>query len=637
MSNSVNVLCRIKPINEMECISIYQENCILLGNRPFTFDKVYKSNCKNDYLFENACLPLLKQFVNGYNCTMLAYGQTGSGKTYSMGTDVNYSDGIIPNAVKWLFDSVNNINGTITVSFLELYNEEFIDLLKLENQPKLREVDSQIVWSNVHQEQCHSFPEALECLYKGSANRKTGSTDMNATSSRSHAIFSIELKTNDISSKFCFVDLAGSERLKRTNAIGIRQKEGISINSGLLALGNVIYALSVQSMHIPYRDSKLTRMLQDSLGGNAYTTMIACISPHDSDFQETLNTLKYASRAREIQNQAVRNLLDSGDDIVKLKELVRQLRMENEELKNSKHYHPQYDSIIKENKDLKIELELHKCKYDDLHTQYQLNTINKYNIDHSSSVITQTHHEKVYTTIIEQLRKRLKRFQKLFQPRVRHSWHSVVTKETEWEDIDEADHSADSNESSLLDEDQLNDALSEIQGNIQEQEQIVQQLEVSQSQYQALKTMYEQKMNDLQKKCQEISQERDKFLKYSSDINQVHHIKNKYELKLSKIQQKLIDLRIKHHSTENALSDIRDKTKQDIISMKGSITDLRKEKAKLMQQVKHENVKARRQTIKSEREVFKLKKKELKSSILIQKYERHLELQVFLHLFRSSY
>lgn len=201
-----------------------------------------------------------------------------------------------------------------------------------------------------------SVEEALQCLRLGALSRTTASTQMNAQSSRSHAIFTLHIKqqrlvsidndmadskdestidaTNEfetLTAKFHFVDLAGSERLKRTGATGERAKEGISINCGLLALGNVISALgdiSKKALHVPYRDSKLTRLLQDSLGGNSQTVMIACISPSDRDFMETLNTLKYANRARNIKNKIMINQDKSSRTIAILKQQIAQLQLE---------------------------------------------------------------------------------------------------------------------------------------------------------------------------------------------------------------------------------------------------------------------------------------------------------------------
>lgn len=199
-----------------------------------------------------------------------------------------------------------------------------------------------------------SAEEAMECLRLGTLSRSTASTQMNIQSSRSHAIFTLHVKqqrlvvnpddsySNEfetLTAKFHFVDLAGSERLKRIGATGERAREGISINCGLLALGNVISALgdkSKKALHIPYRDSKLTRLLQDSLGGNSQTIMIACVSPSDRDFMETLNTLKYANRARNIKNRVCINQDKSSRTISDLKQQVAQLHLELLEYKQGK-------------------------------------------------------------------------------------------------------------------------------------------------------------------------------------------------------------------------------------------------------------------------------------------------------------
>ncbi|CAO3641778.1 unnamed protein product [Mucor fragilis] len=201
------------------------------------------------------------------------------------------------------------------------------------------DIAGNIYWSGVREERCYNPEELLSFLSKGSLCRTTGSTEMNTVSSRSHAVFSVILKQQktaeepSITSKFHFVDLAGSERLKRTNAQGDRAKEGISINSGLLALGNVISALGDEARrtsHVPYRDSKLTRLLQDSLGGNSQTLMLACVSPSDSNFMETLNTLKYANRARNIKNRVTINqdFAGSSIEVNQLRAQLARLRIE---------------------------------------------------------------------------------------------------------------------------------------------------------------------------------------------------------------------------------------------------------------------------------------------------------------------
>ena len=271
--------------------------------------------------------------------------------------------GLLPRAIQDLFsrlqeqkDENQDYSYQVGVSFLELYNEDLVDLLcPKENkaQMSIRENFGRIVWNGITELAVHSPEEVYRyfrysyysLLHKGSLCRTTASTDMNAVSSRSHAIFSISLvqeiplqsgsERKRLISKFHFVDLAGSERLKRTNAEGERKKESISINQGLLALGNVICALGDESRkasHVPYRDSKLTRLLQDSLGGNSRTLMIACGSPSDLNYSETLNTLQYANRAKNIKNKIVINQdfcgTGNSSELASLRNLVLQLQTE---------------------------------------------------------------------------------------------------------------------------------------------------------------------------------------------------------------------------------------------------------------------------------------------------------------------
>uniref|UniRef100_A0A9J8C5J9 Kinesin family member 21A n=1 Tax=Cyprinus carpio carpio TaxID=630221 RepID=A0A9J8C5J9_CYPCA len=366
---------------------------VVLGkDKPFTFDYVFDMDSQQDSIYSNCTEKLIEGCFEGYNATIFAYGQTGSGKTYTMGTgfDVNITDedlGIIPRAVSHLFRGIEERRQAATeqgrpvpefkinAQFLELYNEEVLDLFDSTRDMEARKQRSNI---KIHEDAnggiytvgvttrtVSSEAEMMQCLRLGALSRTTASTQMNVQSSRSHAIFTIHLcqvrvcaSDNDtetdnrlvngssemnefetLTAKFHFVDLAGSERLKRTGATGDRAKEGISINCGLLALGNVISALgdrSKRSTHVPYRDSKLTRLLQDSLGGNSQTVMIACISPSDRDFMETLNTLKYANRARNIKNKVMVNQDRASQQISALRTEIARLQIELMEYKTGK-------------------------------------------------------------------------------------------------------------------------------------------------------------------------------------------------------------------------------------------------------------------------------------------------------------
>uniref|UniRef100_A0A671UJ69 Kinesin family member 21A n=1 Tax=Sparus aurata TaxID=8175 RepID=A0A671UJ69_SPAAU len=389
------IFCRIRPQLAREKIEgchictyvMPGEPQVILGkDKAFTYDYMFDMDSQQDAIYTTCTEKLIEGCFEGYNATIFAYGQTGSGKTYTMGTgfDVNISDeelGIIPRAVHHLFKGIEERREAaqeqgrpvpefkINAQFLELYNEEVLDLfdstrdMKQKSHIKIHEDASGGIYTvGVTTRTVSSETEMIQCLKLGALSRTTASTQMNVQSSRSHAIFTIHLcqvrvcqetetdnrvsngnsemdEYETLTAKFHFVDLAGSERLKRTGATGDRAKEGISINCGLLALGNVISALGdrgKRASHVPYRDSKLTRLLQDSLGGNSQTVMIACISPSDRDFMETLNTLKYANRARNIKNRVMVNQDKASQQISALRTEIARLQMELMEYKTGK-------------------------------------------------------------------------------------------------------------------------------------------------------------------------------------------------------------------------------------------------------------------------------------------------------------
>ncbi|CAD8059350.1 unnamed protein product [Paramecium sonneborni] len=351
---NVQVAVRVRPLSNKElnakdeyCLKT-EDNRIILpqSGKIFTFDHVFDQDSNQEDIFGCCVTNLILRCFEGYNSTILAYGQTGSGKTFTMGTSGldQYSEqnewGMIPRAVYFLFDEVEKRKQEqdiiITCSYVELYNEQIIDLLnestiKSNLQPTIREEkDHTISIQNLTTIAVINPQDMLQILNKGGTHRTTAATQMNLNSSRSHAIFTIYFEINreseegSLNAKFHFVDLAGSERLKKTMAIGKQMEEGININQSLLVLGNVIKTLSDQkkSAHVPYRESKLTRILQDSLGGNSNTYMIACISPSASNYEETINTLKYASRAREIKNKPTQNRDPHAAQIIALKQQI---------------------------------------------------------------------------------------------------------------------------------------------------------------------------------------------------------------------------------------------------------------------------------------------------------------------------
>ncbi|CAM9173070.1 unnamed protein product, partial [Lampetra fluviatilis] len=336
----VRVAVRCRPIVPWEledgcvpCLTFVpgEPQIVLSGEKAFTFDFVFDPAAEQEEVFSNAVAPLIDGIFKGYNATVLAYGQTGSGKTFTMiGADSGdadpHSTGVIPRAVHALFRGVQSRDAyefAISVSYLEIYQEEIIDLLYVgKDRPLLsvREDPKEGIKVCGLTERLVASAEDMICwLEQGNLSRTVGATAMNAQSSCSHAIFTItveqrgrEDRESHYRSKLHLVDLAGSQRAKRTKAVGDRLREGSYINRSLLALGKVISALGEEGAarrahHVPYRDSRLTRLLQDSLGGNSLTLMVACIRPADSNLEETLNTLRYADRARKIKNKPIVN------------------------------------------------------------------------------------------------------------------------------------------------------------------------------------------------------------------------------------------------------------------------------------------------------------------------------------------
>jgi kinesin family protein 4/21/27 len=376
--SSVQVAVRVRPMLPFEagntsCIEVlpngHQEYTVVrLGGTSgpkFTFDQAFGVQTSQQQVYQHRVAPLVDSCLQGYNATILAYGQTGSGKTHTiMGPSASITTavqdqvqaGVIPRAIGSIFQQLSlwkeerqdSYEYFVRVQFLEVYGEEIHDLLTPTNTQQLtiRDVgldEPEVIGAT--QQKVESAEEALLCLTRGMYRRVTGATAMNASSSRSHALFSLIVEQTAVDeneasddpiqhvqakrSKFNFVDLAGSERQKRTQAEGLRLKEGIDINKGLLVLGNVISALGDPKKQgktfVPYRDSKLTRLLKGSLGGNHKTLMIACVSPSSSNMEESLNCLRYANRAKNIKNHAVVNVDSTSRLVADLRSKVQAL------------------------------------------------------------------------------------------------------------------------------------------------------------------------------------------------------------------------------------------------------------------------------------------------------------------------
>ena len=330
--------------------------------KEFIFDKIFNENNNNYYIFENCIKDMIDNLIKGYNSTVLAYGITSSGKTHTIFGELNKKNiegekGIIFNSVNYLFHILKNNNNnnenqintfTLKASYLEIYNETVIDLLNKSSSQQqksnlmiVEDPIKGIYVPDLLEYTINSAESLLALINDGNTRRTMAPTNQNVFSSRSHAILQINLEQHNIeenkiyTSKFLIVDLAGSERGGIEK--GKRREEGANINKSLLSLGNCINILSDKSKigsFVPYRDSKLTRILKDSLGGNIKTLMLACVSPSQLYYDETLNTLNYATRAKKITKKIVKNVKNIiNEDETDYKEIIDALKEEIETLK----------------------------------------------------------------------------------------------------------------------------------------------------------------------------------------------------------------------------------------------------------------------------------------------------------------
>lgn len=308
--------------------------------KEFTFDGIFPETTSQEELYLQTARPLVAEVLKGFNCTMMAYGQTGAGKSYTMTGRMDDEAepgqaGIIPRLLRDLFDEVaaraSQTAFVIQCSYVEIYMERVRDLLNPERDNlKLREVvvpkasstkkKSLATQSCVYIEGCtvctvQHWGDMLKVMQRGDAHRALSATDMNARSSRSHAVFVVHVSQTDLvkqtrrASKLCLVDLAGSEQVQRSGVTGLALEQAKKINKSLSALAMVIQALVERQAgeHIPYRDSKLTRLLTDSLGGNAKTVLLLALSPSPDSLSETFSTLSFGARAKHMVNQATVN------------------------------------------------------------------------------------------------------------------------------------------------------------------------------------------------------------------------------------------------------------------------------------------------------------------------------------------
>lgn len=537
-----------------------------------------------------------------------------------------------------------------------------------------------------------SAEEALQCLRLGALSRTTASTQMNTQSSRSHAIFTLHIKQTrlvpseddavtefeTLTAKFHFVDLAGSERLKRTGATGERQKEGISINCGLLALGNVISALgdkSKRALHIPYRDSKLTRLLQDSLGGNSQTVMIACVSPSDRDFMETLNTLKYANRARNIKNKIFVNQDKTSKTIAQLKQQIAQLQLEIIEYKQGKRMITEdgtetVNDMFYENNMLQGEVNNLRTRVKAMQETIDTLTIKNTNLltekatcawikgssdnDTDVSYLIQGYLKEIEelraklmesNSTCEQLRKQLNRSQTLHtsvsildssleentslikkakqdlekEKKLLNRKSLEIDNDAVIEADSENDTESESDEKELHNE--LKDELITLTNDIDMKQKLIDELELSQRRMQTMRQHYEDKLMQLQQKIENTQEERDKVLHsysvHSEPSDKIKKVKDEYTKKLSDMQKEL--RRLQAAQKEHArLVRSQSQYENQLKSYKNEVLEMKRAKVRLINKMKEETQKHKESEQRRIREIAQLKKETRKNANVIK-------------------
>jgi len=327
-----------------QCVEFKSIDTIEVSNQlnsiqTFTFDRAFDPNSTQSDIFEQTAKPLIDDVLKGYNATIFTYGQSGSGKTYTMyGEDFmdESAKGIIPRAVLHIFEYIDNeknkdIKFELKFSMLEIYKENLYDLLNPDTKSqdlKIKEHKTKGIYvENLSEIYISSQEELIYLICEAEKLRSVSETSLNKNSSRSHLLFQLQItqKLSDDTERRGFlnlVDLAGSEKVSKTNAIGDTLEEAKKINLSLSNLGNVIFALASNQDYVPYRDSKLTRILQDSLGGNSKTLLIVACSIHSYNSDETLSTLKFAKRAKKIKNKVRINIKHSTEQLENIIEFL---------------------------------------------------------------------------------------------------------------------------------------------------------------------------------------------------------------------------------------------------------------------------------------------------------------------------
>ncbi|XP_021262215.1 chromosome-associated kinesin KIF4A isoform X2 [Numida meleagris] len=692
----VRVALRCRPLVPKEtsegcqmCLSFVpgEPQVIVGSDKAFTYDYVFEPSVEQEEVFNTAVAPLIRGIFKGYNATVLAYGQTGSGKTYSMGGTYTASQehdpsmGVIPRVIKLLFkekEQRQDWEFVLKVSYLEIYNEDILDLLcssrERSSQISIREDPKEgIKIVGLTERNVACARDTVSCLEQGNNSRTVASTAMNSQSSRSHAIFTIcidQKKKNDkncsFHSKLHLVDLAGSERQKKTKAEGDRLKEGININRGLLCLGNVISALGEENKKggfVPYRDSKLTRLLQDSLGGNSHTLMIACVSPADSNLEETLNTLRYADRARKIKNKPIVNVDPQAAELHHLKQQVQQLQVlllqahggtlpvsiNMAPSENLQSLMEKNQSLMEENEKLSRGLseaagQTAQMLERIILTEQENEKMNAKLEQLQQHAVCKLDLQKLVETVEdEELKENVEVIRDLQQVLAQFQSENTATMEaatemanSEQEATDEAETGQVTKRSSddfttqhALRQAQMSKELVELNKALALKEALAKKMTQNGSQLEPIQSQYQTNIKDLELEVSNLQKEKEELIlalnMAKKDVNQAK-LSERRRKRLQELEGQINELKKKLNEQAKLLK-LKESTERTVSKLNQEIREMKNQRVQLMRQMKEDAEKFRQWKQQKDKEVIQLKERDRKRQYELLKLERDFQKQ----------
>ncbi|XP_022817436.1 chromosome-associated kinesin KIF4 isoform X1 [Spodoptera litura] len=684
--DTVQVALRIRPLMQLEtdrgcdeCIDVVAgQPQVQIKDLAFTYNYVFPQHITQQEFYDTAVKGLIGKLFQGYNVTILAYGQTGSGKTYTMGTNYSGSDGdstklgVIPQAVADIFDFIETHEDKfifkVNVSFMELYQEQCYDLLSGKERGhsiiEIREdINKGVILPGITELPVTSTMETMMVLERGSSGRVTGSTAMNQASSRSHAVFTIVIckesrsdKNLATTSKFHLVDLAGSERIKKTKASGERLREGVKINQGLLALGNVISALGdgTNRSFISYRDSKLTRLLQDSLGGNSLTLMVACVSPADYNLDETVSTLRYADRARRIRNKPIINQDAKAAEIVRLNNLVNELRLQllgkmptiseqnNEQLQEElDRERARYQELLKKHKQVTEHLSNMLIENTNLCEKALLAEAAKDKIERKLNELTEQcnqtienlnttdkddEHQK--TTVVDYLKEIKCRLEDLQSVNLKTN-EELIDHEIKLSFVNDGDHEKADDDMPMNEDQAVLEEEKRAMGQValnQELQELNRAMAIKASVVQAIlannKDMLENHKNlrENEEKIAHLEKERDELLQQLKQTKSKDPSHEERRTKVSSLEQQISELK-KTCQQQAHIIKTKEKNEAKIAALNAELQAMKATKVKIIKQMREESEKFRKWKADNERAMLRLRNEDRKRATAMAKME----------------